>query len=96
MKKQFLLAVILIAVFSLPAFADDCGTKYRIRTATVLDETIYRVERWDDDGVYYISETSDLKRAILERDLAIESCRIEIKMKEREKAMKDAEWKVIE
>ena len=93
--KRLLLAIILIACV-LPAFADDCGTRYKIRTATVLDETIYRVERWEDNGLYYISETDDLQSAIFLRNLSIESCRAEIKMKEREKAMKDAKWVEVE
>jgi len=93
--KQLLLTVILIAC-ALPAFADDCGARYKIRTATVLGETIYRVERWEDNGLYYISETDDLQSAIFLRNLSIESCRVEIKMKEREKAMKAAKWVEVE
>ena len=90
--KRFLLAIILI-VCALPAFADDCETKYKIRTATVLGETIYRVERWETDGVYYsATDTNDLEWARYLRDLEIASCRAEIQMKEREKAMEAAKW----
>ena len=93
--KQFLLAVILITC-ALPTFADDCGSRYEIRTTTVLGETIYRVERWEADGVYYIRETDNLRWARFKRDLEIASCQSEIKMKEREKAMKDAKWVEVE
>jgi hypothetical protein len=92
--KKIILAVILIAVLSLPAFADSpCGVKYQVKMATVMGETIYRVV--DMDG-FIIVQTNDLRKARLTRDLNIASCRAEIKMKEREKAMKDAVWEEVE
>jgi len=93
--KKIILVAILIAC-SIPAFADDCGSRYKIRMATVLGETIYRVERWEADGVYYIRETDNLRWARFKRDLEIASCRSVIKMKEREEAMKDAKWEEVE
>jgi len=89
--KQFLLVVILIAVLSLPAFADDCG-RFVMKKAVINDVPIYRVM----DGEEILIETSNLSWARYKLENAKNSCEARNDADEWFKKLETAKWEVIE